>query len=75
MFSYLSSGMWFGLKYTNVVMNYDPLAQRGILSLYRDAHLKAESGSVTEKQKHKTQRRADWPEKSKVKSVCSDPVT
>lgn len=75
MFSFLSSGMWFGLKYTRVVMNYDPLAQHSILSLYRDAHITAESGSVTEKQKHKTQRQGDWPEKSKVESVCSDPVT
>lgn len=57
MFSYLSSGMWFGLKYTHAALNYDPLAQRSILSLYRDAHIIAESGSVTEKQKHKTQRR------------------
>lgn len=48
MFSYLSSGMWVGLKYTRVVVNCDPLVQRGILSLYRDAHRTAESGSVRE---------------------------
>lgn len=54
MFSDLSSGMWFGLTYTGVVMNYEPLAQSGILSLYRDARVTAESGLDTEeKNKHK----------------------
>lgn len=71
MFSCLSSGMWFGLKYKHVVMNYDPLAQR-CLSLYRDARGTAESGAVTATDINVNK---DGPEKSKAKSVCSDPVT